>query len=266
MQIDLTGKNVLVTAGASGIGNRIIRGFISSGANVYSCDVDESAVMAFREDSPDVGMAICDVADDTAVGRLFDEIGEKLGDLDILVNNAGIGGPTASLVDIEPEDWRRTIDVDLNSMFYTCRRAIPMMKKRGGGLIVNMSSAAGRLGMPLRTPYSSAKFGVIGLTKALAIELGEDAIRVNAILPGNVESPRTKRIIKNTAATLGINIEKMTKRFLARSVLQQYVAPSEIADMILYLSSPSARNITGQAINIDGDDQTMMFGMREFPE
>ena len=113
----------------------------------------------------------------------------QLGGLDVLVNNAGIAGPTAAIEDIDPADWRRCIDIDLTGQFLCARRAVPMLKAAGGGVMVNMSSAAGRFGYAFRTPYSAAKWGVIGLTESLAKELGPHNITVNAILPGIVAGP-----------------------------------------------------------------------------
>ncbi|MDP7400268.1 MAG: SDR family NAD(P)-dependent oxidoreductase, partial [Lentisphaeria bacterium] len=167
MQFDIAGQRVLVTAGAGGIGKDIVRSFRDGGARVHICDISEDALAACRNEIPDVGASLCDVSDDDAVGRLFEDVAAALGGLDVLVNNAGIAGPIADLEDIAPDDWRRTIDVDLNGMYYCCRRAIPMLKAAGAGNIVNLSSAIGRLGAPRRTPYAAAKAAVIGLTKAL---------------------------------------------------------------------------------------------------
>jgi NAD(P)-dependent dehydrogenase (short-subunit alcohol dehydrogenase family) len=258
MNFDIEGLRVLVTAGADGIGKKMVAGFAGGGARVHTCDISEEAIAACRNDLPDVGYSLCDVADDDAVGRMFEEAAENLGGLDVLVNNAGIAGPIANLEDIEPDDWRRTVEIDLNSMYYCCRRAIPMLKATGGGCIVNMSSAIGRLGAPRRSPYAATKAAVIGLTKGLSQELGPHKIRVNCILPGVVEGARIRRTIAGDAEATGRSANEVTETYISRNVLHQFVEEQEIADMVFYLCSPSGRSITGQAVNVDADHQTLM--------
>ena len=148
---------------------------------------------AFSKANPRAGAIKADVSNEADVDRMFAAVQAKLGGLDALINNAGIAGPTGAVEEIEPAEWRRCIDVDLTGQFLCARRAVPMLKAAGGGSIINMSSAAGRLGYAFRTPYSAAKFGVIGFTQSLAKELGPANIRVNAILPGIVEGPRMDR-------------------------------------------------------------------------
>ena len=138
-----------------------------------------------------------------AGGSLFADVRKRLGGLDVLVNNAGIAGPTGKVEEIAVEDWERCIAVDLNGMFYCTRLAMPMLKAAGGGCIINLSSAAGRLGFPLRTPYAAAKWGVVGFTKSLSMEAGTDNIRVNAIQPGVVEGERIDRVIDAKAKARG---------------------------------------------------------------
>lgn len=258
MQFDIEGLRVLVTAGADGIGKKMVRSFVDGGARVHACDISEEAIAACRTEIPEAGFSLCDVSDDDAVGRMFEDVAGTLGGLDVLVNNAGIAGPIANLEDIEPDDWRQTIEIDLNSIYYYCRRAIPMLKEAGAGSIVNMSSAIGRLGAPRRTPYAAAKAAVIGLTKALSQELGPHKIRVNAILPGVVEGPRIRRTIAGHAEATGESVNEVTNFYISRNVLNQFVEQQEIADMVLYLCSPSGRSITGQAVNVDADHQTLM--------
>jgi NAD(P)-dependent dehydrogenase (short-subunit alcohol dehydrogenase family) len=258
MKFDIEGLRVLVTAGADGIGRQMVQGFVEGDARVHTCDISEDAIAASRKIFPDIGHSLCDVADDDAVGRMFDDVTENLGGLDVLVNNAGIAGPVANLEDIEPDDWRRTVEIDLNSMYYCCRRAIPMMKDAGAGSIINMSSAIGRLGAPRRSPYAATKAAVIGLTKGLSQELGPHHIRVNCILPGVVEGDRIRRTIANHAAATGESANEVTDQYISRNVLNQLVQQDEIAHMVLYLCSPSARSITGQAVNVDADHQTLM--------
>ena len=186
----LEGKRAIVTAGAGGIGRAIARALMAAGARVHICDVDEAGIAAFEAAAPGLGATLADVADEAQVDRLFDEAEAALGGLDILINNAGIAGPTGPIENLDPGEWRRCIDVNLIGHFYCLRRAVPLLRAAGGGSIVNLSSTAGILGFANRSPYAASKWAVVGLTKSLAIELGGDRIRVNAICPGAVSVPR----------------------------------------------------------------------------
>ncbi|MFT6670110.1 MAG: NAD(P)-dependent dehydrogenase (short-subunit alcohol dehydrogenase family), partial [Afipia broomeae] len=182
MNLDIKGLRVLVTAGANGIGLAIARAFAGEGANVHICDVDTEALKALRASDPTLTQTVCDVADRAAVKSLFAEATSVLGGLDVLVNNAGIAGPTAKVDEINPEDWDRCLDICLTGQFNCTRLAVPLLRESKNASIVNISSAAGRLGFAMRAPYAAAKWGVIGFTKSLSIELGPDNIRVNAVL------------------------------------------------------------------------------------
>ncbi len=151
MDVSAKGLRVLVTAGGAGIGRAIAQTFLQHGARVQVCDVDEKALASLPKE---IFHLKADVANLSDVDKLFEETKKNLGGLDVLVNNAGISGPTAKVEDIRPEDWDRCIAVDLNGMFYCTRKAMPMIKGAGGGSIINLSSAAGRLAFPMRTPYS----------------------------------------------------------------------------------------------------------------
>ncbi len=183
MDLKIEGLRVVVTAGASGIGLATARAFAREGARVFLCDIDRDALAAVAGSDPAFGQIECDVADAAAVDRLFAAATSTLGGLDALVNNAGIAGPTAACEDIAPSDWERTLAVNLTGQFLCARRAIALLKASDNASIANLSSAAGRLGFPMRTPYAAAKWGVIGLTKSLSIELGPFGVRVNAIMP-----------------------------------------------------------------------------------
>src|SRR5205823_7544497 len=137
---------------------------------------------------------------------------------------AGIAGPTGGVEEISPADWRRTIDICLTGQFLCAHHGVPMLKAAGGGSVVNMSSAAGRFGYAFRTPYSAAKWGVIGFTQSLAKEVGPDDIRVNAILPGIVEGPRMERVIRARAEKVGVSYEEMEERYLEKVSLRRMVS------------------------------------------
>ena len=251
------GKRVLVTAGASGIGRAIVDVLVEAGARVHICDVDETALAALREAQPLVGATVTDVADEDQVDLLFREAEQRLGGLDVLVNNAGIAGPTGPIEEISAADWRRCIEVDLTSQFLCTRRAVPLLKAAGGGAIVNLSSAAGRLGYAFRTPYAAAKWGVIGLTQSLAKELGPSNITVNAVLPGVVQGPRIDRVIEARAQTLGIAHEEMERRYLEGVSLRRMVTGHDVANMVLFLISPLGRNVSGQSLGVCGNVETI---------
>ena len=251
------GLRVLVTAGAGGIGRAIVDMLSVHGARIHLCDVADEGLAEVRRAHPAHGVTKADVSSDGDVERMFDDLGKTLGGLDVLINNAGIAGPTGAVEDISPDDWRRCIDIDLTGQFLCTRQAVPMIKAAGGGAIVNLSSAAGRHGNPFRTPYSAAKFGVIGFTQSLAKELGPHNIRVNAILPGVVEGPRMEKVIHDRAAQLAIDHDEMKRRYLEGVSLRRMVSPHDVAAMVAFLLSPMGENISGQSLGVDGNVETL---------
>jgi len=250
MNATAKGLRVLVTAGAAGIGLAIARTFRDHGARVHVCDVDDKALAALDTDITRTKADVSSLAD---VERLFADVQKTLGGLDVLVNNAGIAGPTGKVEDIKVEDWDRCIAIDLSGMFYCTRKAMPMIKAAGGGSIVNLSSAAGRHGFPQRSPYSAAKWGVVGFTKSLAVEAGPCKVRVNAILPGIVEGERIERVIAAKAKALGVSHEAFRETFLETTSLRSTVTAQDIANMALFVSTEPGCRITGQALAVDGD-------------
>jgi NAD(P)-dependent dehydrogenase (short-subunit alcohol dehydrogenase family) len=206
---------------------------------------------------PDIGVSLCDVSNATDVDRLFHEVGLQLGGLDFLINNAGIAGPTARVEEVTPAEWRQTMAVNIDGQFYCARRAVPLLKQAGGGGIVNLSSAAGRLGYPMRSPYAASKWAVIGFTQSLAMELGEFNIRVNAILPGSVEGDRMARVNAARAETLGISVDEVIGRDLSSTSLRCYVPPTHVASMVHYLCSEPGSTISGQCLNVCGNVETL---------
>jgi len=225
---------------------------------VHVCDVDERALQKFSAANEEISTSLCDVADEASVGALFEAVGARFSALDILVNNAGIAGPTGPIDTLQLRDWRRTLSVNVDSIFLCTRRALPMLKAADDASIVNMSSTAGFMGYPLRTPYASAKWAVIGLTKSLAMELGELGIRVNAVCPGPVAGERMDRVIAAEANARGVPQAAIRESYAKTVSLNRFINADEIADTILFLASPAARSISGQAIAVDGHTEMLV--------
>jgi NAD(P)-dependent dehydrogenase (short-subunit alcohol dehydrogenase family) len=257
MDMGLAGARVLVTAGAGGIGLETARAFAREGARVHVCDIDEAALAALAASDPALGASRCDVADRRQVAEMMETALDRFGGLDVLVNNAGIAGPTGRAEEINPEDWDRCIEVCLTAQFNCARLAIPHLRQSRNASIVNLSSVAGRLGFALRSPYAAAKWGVIGFTKSLAIELGPEGIRCNAILPGVVAGDRIRRVFEAKAQQRGIGFDEMERAALQFTSMKSYVTPQQIADQIVFIASERGRTITGQAISVCADVQML---------
>jgi NAD(P)-dependent dehydrogenase (short-subunit alcohol dehydrogenase family) len=258
MDLQIKDLRVLVTAGAGGIGLEIARAFVEEGAKVHVCDVDPKALEALKASDPKITASLCDVSDRAQVAKLFDEALKKLGGLDCLVNNAGIAGPTGRVEEILPEDWDRCLAIDITGQFNCTRLAVPELRKSANPSIVNLASAAGKLGFAMRSPYAAAKWGVVGFTKSLAIELGPDNIRCNAILPGLVDGQRIRNVLSAKAQARGMSLDETTKLAFMGVSVKKFVPPREIAKYIVFLSSPLASTVTGQAIAVDGDTQMLV--------
>ena len=251
MRIELMDTRVLVTAGASGIGRAIGAAFAEAGARVHLCDIDEDAIARARRDG--FAATVADVSRSGDVRAVFDRVEADWGGLDVLVNNAGISGPTKAVEDVTDDEWAATVGVNLSGPFFCARAAAPLMKRQQSGAIINLSSTAGRMGMPLRVPYSATKYAVRGLTDALAVELGEWGIRVNALLPGLVDGPRGRRVVELQAEARGIAPEAFLSAALHNVSLHALIDPKEIAAMAVFLASDHGRHISGQSIGICGN-------------
>jgi NAD(P)-dependent dehydrogenase (short-subunit alcohol dehydrogenase family) len=256
-QTSLSGKRVLVTAGGDGIGLEIARGFAGAGSKVLVCDIQPESLARLARDLPQVHGCLADVSREKDVASMFDLADQKLGGLDVLVNNAGIAGPTGGVETLSLADWERTLAVNLTGQFLCIRQAVPRLRKGTDPSIINLASAAGHLGMPGRAPYSASKWGVVGLTKTLAIELGRDGIRVNAILPGAVDGPRIRAVIAAKAKALGKPVEEMTEVYTSQAALGRMVTARDIANMVLFAASDLAGNVTGQELVVDGHTQAL---------
>ncbi|MEK9661260.1 MAG: SDR family oxidoreductase [Alphaproteobacteria bacterium] len=253
MSKSATPQRVLVTAGGSGIGRAVAERFLAAGAAVHVCDVAPEMLDAATAANPGLTGSLADVGDPAAVEALVAEATERMGGIDVLVNNAGIGGPRGAIEDISYEEWDRTVQVNLNGMFYCIRNVVPGMKVQGSGCIINISTASAKVALPMRSPYVASKVGVLGLTHTAARELGPAGIRVNAILPGLIDNERGRRIVETQAAERGIPVAEREAEFLEFISLRCWIDPAEVGDLAVFLASPAGRHITGQQIGMDGN-------------
>lgn len=246
-------QRVLITAGASGIGLAMARAFKAEGASVFVCDIDEQALEAAAQEG--FLAARGDMARRAEIEAMVPAAVTALGGLDVLINNAGIAGLTLPVEQMPPDAWDKVVAVNLTAMFDVTRLAIPFLKQSAAGVIINMSSVAGRFGFENRSPYAATKWGVIGLTKTLAIELGKYGIRANAIAPGAVEGDRIERVFAGRAQISGRSLDEVRADAFAAQSIKAMVDPNDIAALAVFLASPAAKAISGQVIPIDNDRQ-----------
>jgi NAD(P)-dependent dehydrogenase (short-subunit alcohol dehydrogenase family) len=249
----LTGKRVLVTAAATGIGRRVAERFADGGARPQCGAGPAGALEAFGVTHPAISATLADVAYPSDIEQIFANVRAGLGGLDILVNNAGVSGPAAPVEEMDDGSWRRTLDVNLTGAFLCTKFAVPMIKEAGGGSIVFMSSNAGTMGLPFRGPYVASKWGLIGFTKSMAMELGSHNIRVNAICPGDVEGERIDRVIAAEARNRGISADDVIAERVAAVSLHTMVSADDVAALILFVCSEAGAKISGQALVVDGN-------------
>jgi NAD(P)-dependent dehydrogenase (short-subunit alcohol dehydrogenase family) len=248
-------QRVLITAGAAGIGREFARAFTATGARVFVCDIDANALAAIAKEIPGLIAQPCDVAHRAEIERMVPDAVSRLGGLDVLINNAGIAGMTLPVADYPPDDWDKVMAVNLTAMFDVTRLAIPHLKQSKAGVIINMSSIAGRYGFENRSPYAATKWGVIGFTKTLAIELGECGIRANAIAPGAVAGDRIERVFAGRAQISGKSMTEVRATAMAEQSIKAMIDPKDIAALAVFLASDAAKSISGQVLPIDNDRQ-----------
>jgi len=254
----LEGRVALITGASRGIGRAMSERFAREGAAVVCAARSADQV---KETAAGIGAVggraiaiVCDAGVEDDVRRTVSIAVKEFGKLDTLVNNAGDAGPTKAVQDYLVEDWRYTIDSCLTSSYLCIRFAVPEMLKAGHGAIVNISSGAGRRGLPFRIGYCSAKAGQVGMTFGMARELAPHNIRVNCVAPGAVEGERIDRVIAGQAAARGISIEQMRKAMLDHAPLKRMVTANDIVDATVFFCSDMARSISGQVLAVNAGD------------
>ena len=253
----LDGQRALITGAGSGIGKVMAQHFEKAGARIWICDADTNNLVQSLKENPHWNGNPCDVSDENQVDQLFEEMKDFFGGLEILVNNAGIAGPTAPVEEIDPDEWRRSVGVNLNGAFYCTRLATPLLKNSPKASIINISSVAGRLGFARRLPYASTKWAMIGFTESLAKELGPSGIRVNALLPGIVEGPRIEGVFQARAESEGVPYEEVRDRVLNNVSMKRMVSAGDVAEMAVFLCSEAGKNISGQSISVCGNVENL---------
>ena len=257
MQISVKDKRVLITAAGSGIGRVMAATFSGEGAKVHISDIEPQLLQAVDAADPTIGTTVADAADRHAADELVAAAVDRMGGLDVLINNVGTKGPTGPVDVVDPEEWSASIDINLKGHFYVAHAAVPHLKAAGGGAIITMSSVAGRLGFPNRTPYAAAKWGLVGFTQSIAMELGVHNIRANAIMPGNVVGERMERVLAAEAKAEGISIDAARRRAVETVSMRTWIEPEEIAGLAVFLASDAGRHISGQSISICGNLETL---------
>ena len=250
-------KKVLITAGATGIGKATAIALLNAGAQVHVCDIDADALDQLKQLYPLLLTSVTNVAEPDEVAKMFVQLQQEFsGQLDFLVNNAGVSGPAGPLESLDIDAWKATFDVNLHATFYVSKHAIPLIKLKGGA-IMNLSSTAGLYGYPMRSPYASAKWAIVGLSKTMAMELGPFNIRVNCICPGSVNGARMDRVISSIAKATEESVEKVRQDNVQNTSMTTFVDAEDIANMIVFSFSDLGAKISGQSLTVDGDTHSL---------
>jgi NAD(P)-dependent dehydrogenase (short-subunit alcohol dehydrogenase family) len=260
MPLSLRNKKIIISAGASGIGWATTKICLSKGAYVYLCDINNKYLNKIKKhplNNKRLFAYECDASDEDEVSNFFNQVNKKTKKIDALINNVGVAGLTGTIEKLSSEDWEQTLKINVISHFYFTKLAIPMLKKNKGGSIINMSSSAGIMGFPLRSPYAASKWAVIGVTKTLAMELGKFKIRVNAICPGTIKGDRMVRVIRDKAKYLKVSKKLIEKDFVSMASMNCWIYEEDIGKMCTFLISKDGERISGQAIPVDGNATRM---------
>lgn len=246
--MSITETVALVTGAASGIGLATARRFAEAGARVILTDIQaekgESEAAQLRSAGTDARFLHCDVADPDSIKQLFEVIASEYDRLDYAFNNAGIEGSMGRVEDSDPADWHRILSVNLTSVYECMRHEIPLIRAAGGGAIINCSSVAGLVGIAGGAMYCATKHGVIGMTRATALDLARERIRVNAVCPGMIDTPMVER------ATAGA--PELKDSMATLQPLGRLGTPDEIANAVIWLCQPESELVTGVALPLDG--------------
>ena len=256
MPLSLRNKKIVISAGASGIGWATAKVCLSKGAIIYLCDIDLKSLNKVKKNplyNKKLFAYECNASEEEEVAEFFSQINKKTKKIDAIINNVGIAGPTGTIEKLTSDDWEQTLKVNVISHFYFTKLAIPMLKKNKGGSIINISSGAGIMGFPLRSPYAASKWAVIGVTKTLAMELGKFKIRVNAICPGTIKGDRMVRVIRDKAKFLKVSKKLVEKDFISMASMNCWIYEEDIGKMCSFLISSDGKRISGQAIPVDGN-------------
>ena len=251
----LKNKKLIISAGASGIGLATAKVCLARGATIYLCDIDSKSLNKLNKHplkNKRLFAYLCDASNEYQVSDFFEKVKKKTKKIDALINNVGIAGPTGSLEKLKSKEWENTLHVDVNSHFYFTKKAIPLIEKSKNGSIVNISSTAGILGFPLRSPYAASKWAIIGVTKTLAMDLGKFNIRVNAVCPRTIKCNRMKRVIRDKAKFTKVSAKSIEKDFVSMSSMKQWILEDDIGKMCSFLISEDSSKVSGQVISVDG--------------
>ncbi|MEP6601235.1 MAG: 3-oxoacyl-ACP reductase FabG [Nitrospirota bacterium] len=255
MSMVLKQRVALITGGGTGIGLAISEAYLREGAQVAIASRNNTHLQAGAASARALGHDLMtvqlDVTDTAAVREAIESIARRYGRFDILVNNAGLSGRTP-MTDPDDSRWLAILATNLNGAYFCSKQALRFMKDGEHGRIINMSSVLGRFGVAGYAAYCTAKHGLLGFTKALALEVADRGITVNAICPTWVDTPMARQGIEETAAVLGITPDEFRRQAVQAVPIGRMLAPSEVAELAVYVASPVAAGITGQALNICG--------------
>jgi NAD(P)-dependent dehydrogenase (short-subunit alcohol dehydrogenase family) len=247
-------QTAIVTGGGRGIGKAIALALARDGAAVLVCGRHEETLQQTAHEIQQLGRrtlaVVADVSHDKDVEAMVERAFSEFGGVNILVNNVGIVGPTAPITRITRKEWDETLTVNLTSAFLCSKAVLPPMIERRAGKIINISSIAGRMAYALRAPYAASKWGMIGLTRTLAQEVGPHNIQVNAILPGPTAGERMQTVISRRALELGQSEAEVERSYVEATALKRMVDPRHVAAMVAFLASSDGDSITGQAIDV----------------
>jgi len=250
----LANQTAIVTGGGKGIGKAIALALAREGANVVVSGRNKEALESAANELQALGitsLAIeADVSNESQVAELIDVTQKKFGRIDILVNNAGVTGPTAPATQISRAEWDEVLAINLTGAFICAKAVIPYMIQRGSGKIINIASIAGKLAYALRSPYAASKWGMIGLSRTLAQELGPYNIQVNAICPGPTDGERMRGVIAGRARELGKTEQEVERLYLEGTALKRMVDPGHVAAAVVFFASEEGSSITGEALDV----------------